>query len=393
MPEPRLGLIMILRDEAANLPRSLAPVARCFDEVVVVDTGSQDQTGEICEGLGARVHHRAWDDDFAAARNHAIELASADWLLWLDGDNAVDPEEVAGLRRMLPAQGPAVIWAQEQVTPSGQRLWQKRCFPRRPEARFAGRVHEQLEHPAHWPNLAAAMTILHWGYADPRRVRGKGEYYLKLLEHSLEQSPADCYLNYQAGRCLWNLGRIEAAAARLGLAVDAPAARQANAELWATAHHLLAQALVRLGRAPQAEALLDRLLEALPGHGLSHYQRGRLAYDLGDWPGAAGHLAQALALGLAAPVVDLDPVKTMFFALYYLGRALERLGRPLDALPALSAAVSSDPGHLAARTDLARALIGAGRPDEAGAHLARVLQARPGDRQARHLLAQLGGAA
>jgi len=231
MPEPSLGLVMILRDEAANLPRSLAPVAGCFDETVVVDTGSQDDTPSICEALGARVFHRSWDHDFAAARNHAIGHARADWLLWLDGDNAVTAAEVQALRRVLPAKGPAIIWGQELVTPGGQRLWQKRCFPRRPDVRFQGRVHEQLEHPPGWPNLAAPMTILHWGYVEPRRVRAKGEYYLALLEQSLEESPGDYYLNYQAGRCLWNLGRIGAAAARLERAAAAETARRGNPEL------------------------------------------------------------------------------------------------------------------------------------------------------------------
>ncbi|MFH1061024.1 MAG: tetratricopeptide repeat protein [Pseudomonadota bacterium] len=393
MPEPSLGLMMILRDEAANLPRSLVPVAGCFDEVVVVDTGSLDDTPNICAQLGAKVFRRPWDDDFAAARNHAIAQASAAWLLWLDGDNAVTPAEVQALRRLLPTGGPAIIWAQEQVVPSGERLWQKRCFPRRPEVRFAGRVHEQLEHPPDWPNLAAPMTILHWGYVDPQRVRAKGAYYLSLLEQSLKQSPDDYYLNYQAGRCLWNLGRLPAAAGHLRQVAASGQARRANPELWAAAQHLLAQALLRLGDAPSAEALLDRLLEQMPLHGLSHYQRGRLAYDLDDWPGAAEHLSQALALGLGAPVVDLDPVKTLFLAHYFLARALERQGRAAEALPVLAAAVAGDPGQLAARTDLARLLIGAGRPGEARQHLHQVLAARPGDRQANHLLARMRGAA
>lgn len=393
MPEPSLGLMMILRDEAANLPRSLAPVARCFDEVVVVDTGSQDKTISICEQLGARVFLRAWDHDFAAARNHAIANATTDWLFWLDGDNAVTPTEVAGLRRLLPQSAPAIIWAQERVVPSGERLWQKRCFPRHPSVRFSGRVHEQLEHPLGWPNLAAPMTILHWGYVDPQRVRDKGAYYLSLLEQSLKDSPSDYYLAYQAGRCLWNLGRMEEAVEHLRRAISTGEARRNNPELWAAAHHLLAQALLRLGLGAEASDMLDHLLENLPSHGPSHYHRGRLAYDLGDWGCAARHLRRALDWGLTAPVVDLDPAKSQFFAHYFLGRALERLGRREEALPALAAAAASDPGHLAVRTDLARLLIQTGRPQEAAPHLKQVLQNRPHDRQAIQLLAQLEGRA
>lgn len=391
MPEPSLGLIMILRDEAANLGRSLGPVAACFDEVVVVDTGSRDQTPSLCAQMGARVAHMPWQDDFAAARNRSIAEARADWLFWLDGDNAITTDDVLALRKVIPRDGPAVIWAQEQVVPSGQRLWQKRCFPRHSEARFQGLVHEQLTHPPAWPPLVAPVVVRHWGYHDPARAAQKGRYYLKLLTIIITEDPEDFYARWQAARCHYNLRQFEEAVQHLERMASIPEARRQNPELWAAGHHLWSQALERLGRLTEAESILDGLLEELPWHGPSHYQRGRLAYARQDWARTVKHLTLALNCGLGVPLVDLDPHKTMFLGEYFLGRSLERLGRPAEASAALRRAVERDPQSTAARNDLACLLAGQGRRQEARVHLEHVLKQRPQDRQAQALWATMAG--
>ncbi len=393
MPTPSLGLVMILKNEEANLPRSLAPIAHCFDEIVVADTGSQDDTVRICRQLGAKVYGIPWQDDFGAARNQSITLASADWLLWLDGDNTTTPGEIDALRAAIPASGPGVIWAQEKVVPSGERLWQKRCFPRRPEVGFAGRVHEQLVHPPDWPNLVAPMVIEHWGYADPRRSREKGVYYLSLLQQTLEETPGDFYARFQAGRCLVNQADLPGAVAELSLVTADAEARRSNPELWAAAHHLLSQTWQRLGREDLARQVLDQLLHQMPGHGLSHYHRGRLAYASGKWQEAVEHLSLGLALGWGAPVMDLDPEQTTFRAHYFLARACEELGRPHEALEQLAAARKLDPLRTSLATDQARLLLAIGKPQAARKELEQILQKMPGDRRARALWQQIEASA
>jgi tetratricopeptide (TPR) repeat protein len=392
MPEPTLGLVMILKNEAANLKHSLEPVAGCFDEVVAVDTGSTDATPELCAGLGARVHRLRWGHDFAAARNYSISQAKADWLFWLDGDNGLRPREVAALRGLLPA-APAVVWALERVVPGGQQLWQKRCFPNHPAVRFAGRVHEQLVHPPEWPQLAAPVTVRHWGYADPVRCRDKGQYYRGLLEQMLAEDPADYYARFQLARTHLNLRQAGEAAPLLEAVAADPGARAQNPQLWAQAHFLLAQCRRREGRGQDAADILDGLLQKTPELGLAHYHRGRLAWHLGRAGAAARHLAKALELGLEQPFLDLDPGKTRFWAQYFLGRALADTGRPNEALAAYRAAAQAQPANPAPRTDAARLLLALGRRRAARRELEQALEHTPGDRAARRLLARLEEAA
>ena len=82
----RLALVMIARNEARCIARALESARPHVDRMVVLDTGSADATPEIAAHLGAEVGRFAWCDDFAAARNAALEMADADWVLMLDAD-------------------------------------------------------------------------------------------------------------------------------------------------------------------------------------------------------------------------------------------------------------------------------------------------------------------
>src|SRR5438067_7633994 len=99
----RVSLCMIVKDEAARLPRSFGSVAGFVVEAVLVDTGSTDRTKEVASQLGARVYDFPWCDSFAAARNESLKHATGDWILWLDADEFVDPENQQKLARLLTA--------------------------------------------------------------------------------------------------------------------------------------------------------------------------------------------------------------------------------------------------------------------------------------------------
>lgn len=88
---PTISLSMIVKNEEAILERAIASAARWVDEVVVVDTGSQDDSPTIAERCGARVVHHVWNG-FSAARNKALAECTSDWILVLDADEELAPE-------------------------------------------------------------------------------------------------------------------------------------------------------------------------------------------------------------------------------------------------------------------------------------------------------------
>ena len=83
---PKTSACVIVRNEEENLPRWLQCMANLADELVVVDTGSTDKTVEMAKTAGARVFSFPWCNDFAAAKNYAIEKARGMWIFFLDAD-------------------------------------------------------------------------------------------------------------------------------------------------------------------------------------------------------------------------------------------------------------------------------------------------------------------
>src|SRR5579884_571049 len=101
----RVSLTMIVKNEAATLGRCLASARDLVDEIIVLDTGSSDNTKGIAAQLGARVFDFAWCDNFAAARNESIRYATGQWLLWLDADEHFDDANRIKLRQLLVRLG------------------------------------------------------------------------------------------------------------------------------------------------------------------------------------------------------------------------------------------------------------------------------------------------
>jgi glycosyltransferase involved in cell wall biosynthesis len=88
-----LTLNMIVKNEAEMLGACLRSVADFVSAMVIVDTGSTDETVAIAKGFGAQVECFAWNNDFSAARNYALSLVRTPWALWLDADDLVlNPE-------------------------------------------------------------------------------------------------------------------------------------------------------------------------------------------------------------------------------------------------------------------------------------------------------------
>src|SRR4051812_36363360 len=93
---------LITRDEADRLPACIAAVRGLADEIVVHDTGSVDDTVAVGQRLGATVIEGGWRDDFAAARNVALDHCTATWIIHVDADEVLGGD-LASMRKLLTA--------------------------------------------------------------------------------------------------------------------------------------------------------------------------------------------------------------------------------------------------------------------------------------------------
>ena len=96
-----LSVCMIVKNEEALLNDCLASVKSVADEVIVVDTGSDDKTVEIAESHGARIFTIEWTDDFSAARNFSLEQAKGNWILVVDADEHLAEEDLEKVRNWI----------------------------------------------------------------------------------------------------------------------------------------------------------------------------------------------------------------------------------------------------------------------------------------------------
>lgn len=90
MQKLSISLVVITCNEQKNIERCLRAADFC-DELLIVDSGSQDATVKICEALGAKVLHRDWTG-YGDQKNYGTEHAKHDWVFCIDADEVVTPE-------------------------------------------------------------------------------------------------------------------------------------------------------------------------------------------------------------------------------------------------------------------------------------------------------------
>ncbi len=431
---PRISLCVIARDEEATLARCLASAAPFVDELVVVDTGSTDRTIEIARAWGAVVGRFAWCDDFAAARNAALDLASGDWILSLDADETLDQTTAPNLRALARAaagrlrcygllirnHGPMAApdsAAGGRETLAGEeavevRHFGGRFFCRHPHVRWTGLVHEVVA----WTGPAAGAPLLeyvltdqvaidHFGYATSAEARrAKLERNVALLQRAIEREPEEGYYALKLGQHYLSDGRPAEARAWLERACQlacqaSPVPRyaaQAHQALLSAWLKLLADRGERLARArsrvapaereqsgssslpaDQARAALaaaEQAVARFPEHPWLWYQAGRLHELLGEPRHAREAYARSLALAGQAQEYALPPEAPATPA-RRLGRLALEASEPAAAIRAFEQALAWSPGDREALLGAAEAHLALGQPAAAAQRLERLLAA------------------
>jgi GT2 family glycosyltransferase/tetratricopeptide (TPR) repeat protein len=216
---PRVSLTMIVKNEEANLFDCLDSVADLVGEIVVVDTGSTDDTKKIARKFGATIVDFPWVDDFAAARNEALKHATGNWIFWMDADDRLDrvnnrklKEFVAHLPEENVAFSMKCLCVPETGGQSGTVVDHLRLFRNRPDVRWKYRVHEQILGAVQESGgdiRFADIVIQHVGYQD-KALRGrKLERDLRLLEMENAEHPDDPFTLFNLASVHLELGRPE----------------------------------------------------------------------------------------------------------------------------------------------------------------------------------------
>lgn len=143
-----LSVCMIVKDEEQTLARCLSCVGSFADEIIVVDTGSTDDTVKIARSFTDKVFFFEWCDDFSAARNFSFSEAAGDLVMWLDADDVITPENAQKIVRLKENGAFDVAFLKYAAAFDGDTptfvYYRERIFRRSLNLQWQGFVHEAI---------------------------------------------------------------------------------------------------------------------------------------------------------------------------------------------------------------------------------------------------------
>ncbi len=303
----RLSLCMIVRDSARTLAACLESIRPWVNEMVIVDTGSVDETPRIVESFGGRLLHFPWCDDFAAARNESLRHARGEWLFWMDSDDTIPWDCGRKLRALIDRQlRPNVLAFVAQVhCPGGGDggdpafdvtvVDHVKLFRNRPDLRFDGRIHEQVLPAIRRAGGEVAWSdvyVVHSGSdQSPAGQRKKLERDLRLLELELAERPEHTFTLFNLGMTHVHAARFEEGAGFLRRSIARSGPDDSHLR---KAYALLVYAEMRLGRREEALETCRRGLDALPARRRAAVSRGGALARAGAFGGSEASVLRRL---------------------------------------------------------------------------------------------------
>ncbi len=146
-----ISLCMIVKNEEKHLARCLGCVAKLVEEIIIVDTGSTDQTVEIASRYTPNVYSHPWTDDFSDARNYSFSKATMDYCMWMDADDIIEITEAGKflhLKQSLTLDTDIVMFKYHTAFDESGKpcfsYFRERLIKNCPEYRWTGVVHEVI---------------------------------------------------------------------------------------------------------------------------------------------------------------------------------------------------------------------------------------------------------
>ncbi|WP_176222104.1 TPR domain-containing glycosyltransferase [Tuberibacillus sp. Marseille-P3662] len=199
----RVTACVITKNEEKNLSFCLDSLQSSVSEIIVVDTGSTDNTIQMARKYNAKIYFFEWIDHFAKARNFALSKATGDWIIFLDADEYITKDSLQYFGQILreaQSQKCNLIFSLLTNYDKDRRVFQNtlpaiRIFKNDSDIKYKGAIHEYVYHrkaKAKSLNATKYIKIIHTGYSSSARLeKNKGERNLKLLLEELNKKPDD----------------------------------------------------------------------------------------------------------------------------------------------------------------------------------------------------------
>ncbi|KAF5050311.1 Glycosyl transferase family 2 [anaerobic digester metagenome] len=198
---------MIVKNEEKYIAQCLKSASLLVDEIIIVDTGSTDNTIAIANEYHSKIIQIPWENDFGKARNHSLAQATGDWILVLDADESLYIEDIQKLKDILQqtkANGIGLKFhnfidegsEENYNTHMGVRIFRNHCF------HYQGAIHEQLLPINNTVAINIEPTdvrVRHFGYLKSNSGKKKRERNIPIIQKLLDENPQDSFQLFNMG--------------------------------------------------------------------------------------------------------------------------------------------------------------------------------------------------
>ena len=345
----RISLTMIVRNESAHLADCLERVKDKVDEMIIVDTGSTDDTLSIAHRYTPNIFTLPWQNDFSAARNFAIEHATGDWILALDADEEVQCQDPLNFHSLINKEKDKEAFLLPLLNPISDSteefntFYVLRLFRNIENYRYVGKIHEQVTLPDQKKVGLAEGPILKHKLLPPKIRHQKRNRNLHLLKKASHEDPSNPFLLYYLGVEWLMLGKPSYALPFLQKAYSALS--DDNLLFQAPALKYLLISLRALGRLDEALSLCLEASLHYPNFTDIFYLGGLLLEEKEEYLVALKWFNQAIDCGEPPALLSHLTGSESFLAYYHLGFCYEKIGKALEARGAYETALELNPRY------------------------------------------------
>ncbi len=173
----RISGCIIARNEKDNIANCIMSLKNVTNEIIVVDTGSEDDTVQIAEDLGAFVFRQKWENDFSRAKNHALEHARGDWVIFLDADEYFHESSIPKVRAVIQKahsnrNNEGILCEIVHIDKDNDKIISNdevlRIFRNSKKIRYINKIHEEIRNsgvPLKCINVRNILSVMHTGYS------------------------------------------------------------------------------------------------------------------------------------------------------------------------------------------------------------------------------------
>lgn len=271
-----LSLAMIVLNVEKTIRKCLDSFSQCVDEIVIVDTGSTDNTLEIIKEYTDKIYHFKWVDDFSAARNFSFEKCTGDFIMWVDGDDYILPEDIKKIKSLDFSDKETIIcdyaYAHDEYGAVSMVVPRERIVKRSLNPQWQEPIHEYL--PIKGSTYISGIMTHH------NKQHGTSERNLSILEKIVEKNPSEARNLYYLGKEYMDFGKTNEAIDYLSRFVKCPWAFYEDVS---QAYHKLALCYLTLGNDTEFKINIFKALEIEDGWAEPFYHMGLYYLNKQQW--------------------------------------------------------------------------------------------------------------